>query len=78
MTLSDGSTWQGRSCPICSRSGSKETAMTFPLVLLLWDVVIRRLDAVSLRRTLSHHIIFRFGSCCWRSHSWAWSHPALS
>ena len=34
--------------------GSKETAMTFPLVLLLWDVVIRRHDAVSLRRSVSH------------------------
>jgi tetratricopeptide (TPR) repeat protein len=30
---------------------SKETAMTFPLALFLWDVAIRRLDGAALRRT---------------------------
>ena len=46
--------------------GSKETAMTFPLILLLVDVVIRRNDAVRSAEPFSP-IIFRFGSCCWRS-----------
>ena len=41
--------------------GSKETAMTFPLALLLWDVLIRRLDGAALRKTfLSDHLPFWF------------------
>ncbi len=39
--------------------GSKETAMTFPLALLLWDVAIRRLDGAALRNAfLSDHLPF--------------------
>ena len=38
---------------------SKEMAMTFPLALLLWDVLIRRLSGVSLRAAiLSRHLPF--------------------
>jgi hypothetical protein len=32
--------------------GSKETAVTFPFALLLWDLVIRRLRGTSLRTTI--------------------------
>ena len=54
--------------------GSKETAMTFPLVLLLWDVVIRRHDAVSLRRSfLTNHLPFWIVLLAVAS--WAWNHP---
>lgn len=54
--------------------GSKETAMTFPLALLLWDVVIRRLDRAALGKIfVSHHLPF------WLVVSavavWAWMHP---
>ncbi len=39
--------------------GSKETAVTFPLALLLWDLFIRRLRGSSLRATiLSGHLPF--------------------
>jgi tetratricopeptide (TPR) repeat protein len=39
--------------------GSKETAVTFPLVLLLWDLLIRRLRGTPLRVTiLSRHLPF--------------------
>lgn len=39
--------------------GSKETAVTFPVVLLLWDVLIRRLHGTTLRsRFLSYHMPF--------------------
>lgn len=54
--------------------GSKETAMTFPLLLILWDVLIRRLDGAALRRTfLLRHMpiwvaLFAVGV-------WAWWHP---
>ena len=38
---------------------SKETAVTFPLVLLLWDILVRRLRGASLRSTfMSHHLPF--------------------
>ena len=38
---------------------SKETAVTFPLALLLWDVLIRRFKGASLRTAiLSHHLLF--------------------
>ena len=38
---------------------SKETAVTFPLALLLWEVLIRRLRGLSLRAAmLSHHSPF--------------------
>jgi tetratricopeptide (TPR) repeat protein len=40
---------------------SKEPAFTFPLALLLWDVVVRRLSGASLRaRVLSCHAPFWF------------------
>jgi hypothetical protein len=39
--------------------GSKETAVTFPLALLLWDLLIRRLRGTSLRTTIrSAHLPF--------------------
>ena len=39
--------------------GSKETAMTFPLALLLWDSVIYRLKGAALRvAVLSRHLVF--------------------
>jgi len=54
--------------------GSKETAMTFPLALLLWDVVIRRLKGVALRRTfLFWHLPF-WGALLAIA-VWAWWHP---
>lgn len=54
--------------------GSKETAMTFPLILLLWDVLIRRLDGAALRRTfLSCHL--PFWVVLLAIAAWAWWHP---
>jgi tetratricopeptide (TPR) repeat protein len=54
--------------------GSKETAVTLPIALLLWDVLIRRLNGPSLREAFfSSHLpfwillVFAAG--------WAWSHP---
>jgi protein O-mannosyl-transferase len=53
---------------------SKETAMTFPLVLLLWDVLIRRLSGPSLRAAfLSCHL--PFWVVLFLAAGWAWSHP---
>jgi hypothetical protein len=53
---------------------SKETAMTFPLVLLLWDFLIRRLSGLSLRTTiLSHHLPFWI--LLFVVAAWALSHP---
>ncbi|TMQ27068.1 MAG: tetratricopeptide repeat protein [Nitrospirae bacterium] len=38
---------------------SKETAITFPLVLLLWDILVRRLSGASLFAAIrSHHLPF--------------------
>jgi len=38
---------------------SKETAVTFPLALLLWDVLVRRIDGRALRSIfLSYHVPF--------------------
>jgi Ca2+/Na+ antiporter len=51
---------------------SKEPAVTFPLALLLWDVVVRRLTGASLRAAIvSHHspfwlIIVVAGVLAWR------------
>lgn len=57
--------------------GSKETAATFPLALLLWDVLIGRLDGVALRkRFLSDHLPFWFALLAWAA--WAWWHPRYS
>ena len=58
-------------CFILSLS-SKETAITFPLALLLWDVVVRRLTGAALRAAIaSHHspfwlIIAVAGVLAWR------------
>ena len=57
--------------------GSKETAMTFPLALLLWDVLIRQLDGAAFRkRFLSSHLPFWFVLLVWVA--WAWWHPRYS
>ena len=38
---------------------SKETAVTFPVVLLLWDFLVRRLDGATLRTAVRHdHLPF--------------------
>ena len=56
---------------------SKETAITFPLALLLWDTVVRRLRGASLRGAIrSYHLPFWlvllvFGLV-------VWSHPRYS
>jgi len=57
--------------------GSKETAATFPLVLLLWDLLIRRLRGSSLRTAiLSRHV--SFWVVLLFAAGWAWSHPRYS
>ena len=54
--------------------GSKETAMTFPLVLLLWEALIRRHDPVSLcQRLFTNHLPFWIVLCLVAL--WAWRHP---
>lgn len=54
--------------------GSKETAVTFPLALLLWDLLIRRLRGAPLRTTiLSRHLPFWIVLLL--AAGWAWSHP---
>ncbi len=56
---------------------SKETAMTFPLALLLWDVAIRRLDGATLRKAfLSDHLPFWLVLLAVTA--WAWWHPRYS
>ena len=54
--------------------GSKETAMTFPIILLLWDTLVRRLDGAALRKTflLSH---MPFWIALFAIAAWAWWHP---
>src|SRR5262245_54032627 len=54
--------------------GSKETAVTLPVILLLWDVVIRKLNGpchrtVILGRHLPFWIVLLIAA------GWAWSHP---
>ncbi|HSC57246.1 MAG TPA: hypothetical protein VLC51_08575, partial [Nitrospira sp.] len=57
--------------------GSKETAMTFPLALLLWDMAIYRLRGTSLRAAvLSRHLLFWI--LLLLAAGWAWSHPRYS
>jgi tetratricopeptide (TPR) repeat protein len=54
--------------------GSKETAVTLPIILLLWDAVIRRLKGPALRAA----IILRhspFWVALLLAAAWAWSHP---
>ena len=54
--------------------GSKETAVTFPLVLLLWDRLIRGKHGSDLRATLiSNHLPFWIVLLL--AAAWAWSHP---
>jgi tetratricopeptide (TPR) repeat protein len=54
--------------------GSKETAVTFPLALLLWDLLIRRHRGVSLRaRILSGHLPFWI--VLFLAAAWAFHHP---
>jgi tetratricopeptide (TPR) repeat protein len=54
--------------------GSKETAMTFPLVLLLWEALIRRHDHGFLRRGLfATHLPFWIVVAVVAL--WAWRHP---
>jgi hypothetical protein len=53
---------------------SKETAITFPLALFLWDVVVRRLRGAALRTTLvSSHLPFWLILCV--AGIAAWNHP---
>ena len=52
---------------------SKETAVTFPLALLLWDLLIRRLTGAPLRTAIvSRHLPFWF--VLLPVAVWAWSH----
>lgn len=54
--------------------GAKETAMTFPFVLVLWDVLLSQRKAVSLRRSFfSYHVPFWLVLCAVAL--WAWRHP---
>ena len=54
--------------------GSKESAVTLPVILLLWDVLIRRLNGPTFRAT----ILYRqspFWIVLLVAAAWAWSHP---
>ncbi len=54
--------------------GSKETAVTLPIILLLWDAVICRLNGPALRAA----ILLRhspFWAALLLAAAWAWSHP---
>lgn len=54
--------------------GSKETAVTLPIILLLWDVSIRRLNVPALRAAiLSRHS--PFWAVLLLAAALAWSHP---
>lgn len=54
--------------------GSKETAVTFPLVLLLWDWLITGKRGSYIHATLvSHHLPFWIVLVL--AAAWAWSHP---
>ncbi|HLZ35091.1 MAG TPA: tetratricopeptide repeat protein, partial [Nitrospira sp.] len=57
--------------------GSKETAMTFPVALLLWDLLIRRLDLRDLPTTfVSRHLPFWLVLIA--ASAWASWHPRYS
>jgi len=57
--------------------GSKETAMTFPLAVMLWDTVIYRLRGAALRAAvLSRHLVF--WTVLLLAAGWALSHPRYS
>jgi hypothetical protein len=54
--------------------GSKETAVTLPIILLLWDVLIRRLRGFQLSTAVvSHHS--PFWAILFLATLWAWNHP---
>jgi protein O-mannosyl-transferase len=54
--------------------GSKESAVTLPVILLLWDTLIRRLNGPDLRAAmLSGHS--PFWVVLLLAAEWAWSHP---
>lgn len=54
--------------------GSKETAVTLPVILLLWNMVIRKLKGPSLRTgILTRHLPFWIVLLL--AAGWAWSHP---
>ena len=54
--------------------GSKETTVTLPIILLLWDTVICRLNGPALRAaTLVRHS--PFWAALLLAGAWAWSHP---
>lgn len=57
--------------------GSKETAMTLPVALLLWDTTIRRLDGAALRQSfMSNHLPFWLMLLA--AAAWVWGHPRYS
>lgn len=57
--------------------GSKETAVTFPVALLLWDWLIRRKHGRELCTTIfSDHLPFWIALAF--TAAWAWSHPRYS
>lgn len=56
--------------------GSKETAVTLPIILLLWDVVVRRVKDASLRSAMLAHVPFWIVLVL--AAGWAWSHPRYS
>lgn len=57
--------------------GSKETAMTLPFALPLWDILVRRLDRAEFRqRFFSCHL--PFWSVLFAVAAWAWWHPRYS
>ncbi|HET9844977.1 MAG TPA: tetratricopeptide repeat protein [Nitrospira sp.] len=53
--------------------GSKETAVTFPLILLLWDWLIAGKRVADIRATLISHLAF--WAVLLLAAAWAWSHP---
>ena len=54
--------------------GSKETAVTFPLILLLWDWLITGKRVSDIRATLiSNHLAF--WAVLLLAAAWAWGHP---
>jgi protein O-mannosyl-transferase len=57
--------------------GSKETAATFPLALLLWDVLVAGLNGSALRTVFfARHLPFWFVLLL--GAFWAWTHPRYS
>ena len=50
--------------------------MTLPIILLLWDVVVRRVKDASLRSAMLAHVPFWIVLVL--AAGWAWSHPRYS